>query len=165
MKVYEIGSENDLRDSFIAFLKKRGIWDYKIEFCPSAGWSIIDLVYVDERRGLVCVELKLKDWRKVIKQAQRLKACTPWVYIAMPMFATHYKRKQVQTEAQKAGLGLYWFKKDGSGWEAVALPTRLSSGEGCINDILVNAFYKRTMIAFIAQCVEQKTLKQLEESP
>jgi len=160
ISVNKIRSEDDLRKTLINFLRKRGYDDILIEFCLSAGWSIIDLVYLDEKRGFVCIELKLRNWKKVIQQAFKLKSCTPFIYIAMPAFKTSYKRKQVQDEARKLGLGVYWYTNQGM-WRAVVQPEKIHYTEGYLSDRVAEKFFKSVHITFLSRCVEDKTLRQL----
>jgi hypothetical protein len=114
--------EDDVRDNLIQYLESIGIKDIHKEV-PFFSKSI-DVVYIDERRKFVCVEVKLTDYKTVFEQAGFLKRFINYVYVAMPIPATYYKRKRIEGEAKELGIGLYWLR-DNRLWSQELEPREL----------------------------------------
>lgn len=78
-------TEQIMVESFIEYLKSQNLHDYATEVAVFGNSSIIDLVHIDKRRRMVCIEFKLGNIKKVFKQAIKLRRHTPLVYVAIPL--------------------------------------------------------------------------------
>ena len=156
--VKKITSEEDLRDSLIKYLGKQGAKNIVTELNVGCNWAWVDLVYIDEKRRFICIELKMRAWKKVLDQACKLKKMTPFVSIAMPQFKTYNKRRQVQREAEKLGIGVFWYGETGL-WQTVAPPEKIHSSEGIIGGYLIDSLFTHFHFTFLTRCIEHGKAK------
>ena len=156
MKIYE----KDVVQEIIKYLKSTGIKDIATEV-GMFGESFIDVVYIDSSRNMVCVEVKLTDWRTVVKQALKLKKYTHNVYVIMPVPETRYRLNMITQEVNKNGLGLAWFKDKKI--HIVNEPRKHGhlSSKGfqaqCFVSYLANNFYANLHISFLTRCIDYKS--------
>lgn len=156
LKIYE----EDVRQSLIDYLRSQGIKDIETEVCLGAGWSFVDIVYIDERRRFVCIEVKLRDWKKVLEQARKLLQWTPLVYIAMPAPATYYRKMQIEGAAGAEQIGVWWLR-DNKVWQkkSVQAEERLFDKKNTFtyfNLDIQDSFYNCLNFTFLAKCVKYK---------
>jgi len=156
MKVYE----EDVRQSLIAYLKSQGHTEIGTEILLEDDYRFVDVVYVDEKRRFICIEVKLTDWRKVIEQAQRCIKYTPLAYIAMPTPESPKIKDTISTATHRAGLGLYWYNPDGS-WTLQYNPKE-NTGEPkkdikYFNQQLKRSFYRHMQITFMSLVINHGT--------
>jgi hypothetical protein len=111
MKKIKLNSEAELVELFTEWLKKNGTnpEDIRKELNIGCNWAFVDVAFIDERRKMVCVELKLKDWKRVIAQAEKIHHLTPFVWICLPEPAREETKKTIERAASKSKIGLYWF--------------------------------------------------------
>ena len=88
-------TERMLVNSFIEYLKSQGLNDFATEVAVFGNSSIIDLVHIDKKRRMVCIEFKLGNIKKVFEQAVKLRRHTPLVYIAIPL---PYRKPYIKVE-------------------------------------------------------------------
>lgn len=94
--------EDDLYPPMMDYFLKL---DYKVELEIPIYRNRIDLVaYNDEE--IIAVELKLKNWKRALRQAAYYQLGADFSYIAMPFYSAVevFKRKQY---LEKEGVGLY----------------------------------------------------------
>ena len=150
-------TENQLRDNFCKYLESVGLHEYskEVNFCSNS--SFIDLVYVDEKRRFICVELKLKDWKKVIEQANKIKNKIELVYIALPIPKKNEIKKKIENIIEKEKLGLYWYNKKNDTWLKHFMPKErcLFSKDSIeyFNKNLKQSFYSNKHFTFMSKCI------------
>jgi hypothetical protein len=94
--------ENDLYPPMAEYFTKHG---YSIELEIPIHRNRIDMIAYDQER-LIAVELKLKDWRRALRQAAYYQFGSDLSYIAMPFYQAieaHKRRYQLDKE----GIGLF----------------------------------------------------------
>jgi hypothetical protein len=94
--------EDDLYPPMMDYFLKLG---YSVELEIPIYKNRIDLfAYNDERT--IAVELKLKNWRRALRQASYYQLGADFTYIAMPFYSAIevFKRKQF---LEKGGIGLF----------------------------------------------------------
>ena len=153
MKVYE----KDVRQSLIAYLKSQGVSEIGIEILLPDDYRFVDVVFIDEKRRFVCIEVKLTDWRKVIKQAMDCLKYTPLTYIAMPVPESLKIKSEIEIATCRAGLGLYWWHKDGT-WDMQYQPSE-NTGQPKKDTkyySLQRSLYRHMHYTFMAKCLAYK---------
>lgn len=70
--------------------------------------SSLDLLLVDEKRQLHGVEFKLSNWQRVLKQAKRHKIALDYVSVFLIKPKTARTERQIVSECQKQGIGLFF---------------------------------------------------------
>lgn len=158
MKIYE----DDVRDNLIQYLENIGIKDIQKEV-PFFSKSV-DVVYIDERRKFVCVEVKLTDYKGVFEQAGFLKRFISYVYVAMPIPASYYKRKKIENIARKLGIGLFWLK-DNRLWGLEFEPKELDGNRDLDNYFkfeIGQTMFHCLHYTFLSKCIEYKREKRNE---
>jgi hypothetical protein len=89
------------------YFKKQGytvMHEIKIGFCRADLLAFKD----DE---VVAVELKLKDWKKVIVQAKNYKLAVDYVYLVVPLFRVYNILRKAEHILKKEGIGLLIVKE------------------------------------------------------
>lgn len=70
----------------------------------------IDIAYFDKNKKLITIEIKLKDWRRAIKQASDHQLYADMSYICLPKPRKEKKINQdLKCLLEKLGIGLIWF--------------------------------------------------------
>ena len=153
MKVYE----EDVRQSLLKYLRSQGVSEIGIEILLPDDYRFVDVVFIDEKRRFVCIEVKLTDWRKVIEQAQDCLKYTPLTYIAMPVPESLKMKATIEIATCRAGLGLYWWLPDKT-WELQYTP---KENTGSIKKdakyySLQQSLYHHIHMTFMSKCLAYK---------
>ncbi len=69
----------------------------------------IDIAYFNEAEELVTIEIKLKDWRKAIRQALDHQLYADRAYICLPK-PQRAANEELLALVREAGIGLIWFE-------------------------------------------------------
>lgn len=94
--------ESDLATPVMKFMRKElGCSQVKPEL--PVGLRRIDLVGL-RGREIIAVELKLRDWRGVLRQAWRNRICSHWSYVALPYDVASHVADQ---EFKRYGIGVW----------------------------------------------------------
>lgn len=93
--------ESDLAAPIRKFMRQElGCTRIKKEL--NVGSHRIDLVGL-KGEEIIAVELKLHDWRHIIKQAWRNRVCSHWSYVALPVNVTDHI---ITKEFERFGIGI-----------------------------------------------------------
>lgn len=153
MKIYE----RDIQTHLMKWLKKNGAQEVEDEIGLLGG--IADIIYIDEKRKLCCIEVKLKDWKEVIEQARHRLNWAELVYIAMPIPKTYYLRKKIETFAKEHGLGVMWLI-DNHLWQVAETPQESkwfkehSEKWGYFGRTVEQSLYTKVLVTFMARCID-----------
>ena len=94
--------ENDLYPPLVKYFLKK---DYSIEVEIPIHRNRIDLIAFNNNNHLIAVELKLKDWKRALRQATYYQLGVDVSYIAMPFYqALKVYRRTGQLEEKGVGL-------------------------------------------------------------
>ncbi len=66
----------------------------------------VDIVFINDEQELISMEVKLKDWRKALKQASDHQLYTDRSYICMPKNASGKINESFQESLEQTGIGL-----------------------------------------------------------
>lgn len=89
------------------YFKKQG-YDVRREI--KIGYRRADLVGFKQDR-VVAVELKLKDWKKAMTQAQNYQLGADFVFLAVPLFRVYSILRKAEYFLKKEGIGLLIVKE------------------------------------------------------
>lgn len=98
-------------------IQEKIYWMLKSKF-PFTGVEIsvlnrcIDIVYKNEKGELITIEIKLKDWKKAIRQASDHQLYADKSYICMPKPRKGVQNKDLLKSLRASGIGLMWFVVD-----------------------------------------------------
>lgn len=99
----------------------------------------IDIVFLNIDNQLISFELKIKDWRRAIKQALNHKLGADYSYICIP------KRKltpSLQTSIENAKIGLVMYDNDAEIPIEVVLPAPYNKNQLIFKQILIDNLSK-----------------------
>jgi hypothetical protein len=156
-------TERELQNEFVKYLKSIGVEEIVEELQYVSGGGICDVVYIDEKRNFVCVELKLKDWKRVIRQAIEHRRYADLIYIAMPEPKNPELKKRIECAVRAEELGLHWFSEE-KGWfgGGVPHPKLYQHKHDFFSKSLQSSFWRSKMFSFIARAGEN--MKGLTET-
>jgi hypothetical protein len=146
-------SEAELTAKYVAMLRENGIKAIATEVNLMWGDSIIDVAYIDEEKRMVCVELKLHDWKKVIKQALQHRRYVTEIYIVMPLPQRQCTIKKIEDACREYGLGIYWF--DNNKFFVSMVPAiKECEIDSYFNRKLDECLFKFMQLNFVCKCLE-----------
>lgn len=73
----------------------------------------IDIVYLNEDEELITIEVKLRDWRKALRQASDHQLYADKSYICLPKPRGEINQTLLAT-LEQSGIGLFWFEVESS---------------------------------------------------
>ncbi len=101
-------SESQIQNILFDTLKKRH--RFVLKEAPVFSRSI-DIVYINEQKELISIEIKLNDWRKAVNQAKDHQLVADKSYICLPS-----KKKGISEDLlsllEGTGIGLFVFSED-----------------------------------------------------